>query len=381
MRAVILVGGEGTRLRPLTLTVPKQILPVVDVTMIERVLGGLAAYGVDEAVLSLGYRPDAFLRLFPDGSAAGVKLTYAVEPEPLDTAGAIRFAAEHAGIDERFVVVNGDVLCDLNLEELVRFHDARGALGTIALTPVDDPSAFGVVPTDPEGRVLEFVEKPPRASAPTNLINAGTYVLEPEVLERVALGRRTSIEREVFPALAATGRLFAMAGGDYWLDAGTPASYLQAHQDVLAGRYGKLTAHGEGARALSKGVWVVSGAVVTGEVRPASFIGRGCEVEAGARVSSSVLSRGSRVCSGAEVSASLLLPGAVVEAGAVVDSSIVGNGSVVHEGCSVLGLSVIGCDVSVAPGTYLDGARVPEGGGAPGSEAGAGAGTPLPARL
>ncbi len=153
MLAVVLVGGEGTRLRPLTLTTPKQMLPVVGVPMLERVIGHLAAHGVDRAVLSLGYLPDAFLETYPDGRAAGIELTYAVEPEPLDTAGAVRFAASRAGIAETFVVVNGDVLTDLDLTGLVSFHRDRGAEGTIALHPVADPSAFGVVPTDDDGRV------------------------------------------------------------------------------------------------------------------------------------------------------------------------------------------------------------------------------------
>ena len=199
MRAVVLVGGFGTRLRPLTLTTPKQMLPVGHRPMIERVVGHLADHGVDEAVLSLGYRPDAFIEAYPDDLCRGA-LTYAVEPEPLDTAGAIRFAALDAGIDDTFVVVNGDVLTDLDIDALVRFHRASGAEGTIHLTPVEDPSVFGVVPTDDDGRVVAFIEKPPRDEAPTNRINGGTYVLEPSVLDRIAGDRRVSIEREVFPA-------------------------------------------------------------------------------------------------------------------------------------------------------------------------------------
>ena len=148
MRAVVLVGGEGTRLRPLTLTTPKQMLPVVEQPMIERVLAQLAKHGIDEAVLSLGYRPDAFINAYPHGSAAGVRLSYAVEPEPLDTAGAIRFAADHAGIEETFIVVNGDVLTDLDVTSVIDFHRSHGAEATITLTPVEDPSSYGVVPTD-----------------------------------------------------------------------------------------------------------------------------------------------------------------------------------------------------------------------------------------
>ncbi len=237
-RAVVLVGGFGTRLRPLTYSLPKQMLPIIDRPMIEHVIAHLGAHGVTEAVLSLGYKPDAFAHAYPDGTCAGVELHYAVEPEPLDTAGAIRFAAEHAGITERFVVVNGDVLTDLDVTALMAFHDAHGAEGTIALYPVEDPSAFGVVPTEPDGKVIAFVEKPPRDEAPTNLINAGTYVLEPSVLGRIEAGRKVSIEREVFPAMVVDGGLYAMADESYWIDTGTPVKYLEAQFDLIDGRRG-----------------------------------------------------------------------------------------------------------------------------------------------
>ncbi|HZQ57946.1 MAG TPA: nucleotidyltransferase family protein, partial [Acidimicrobiales bacterium] len=181
MRAVVLVGGEGTRLRPLTYAVPKQMLPVAEVPLIERVLTHLVAHGVSDVVLSLGYRPDAFIEAFPDGTCAGASLAYAVEEQPLDTAGAIRYAAEVAGVAETFLVFNGDVLSDLDITALIAFHRDRGAEATIALTPVEDPSAFGVVPTAPDGRVQAFIEKPAPGTAPTNLINAGAYVLEPSV--------------------------------------------------------------------------------------------------------------------------------------------------------------------------------------------------------
>ena len=235
MKAVVLVGGEGTRLRPLTLSTPKQMLPIVGVPMIERVLAHLGSHGVDEAILSLGYLPDAFKEAYPDGQAAGIRLTYAVEPEPLDTAGALRFAATYGGIDDTFVVVNGDVLTDLDLGSLIAFHRQSGAEGTIALHPVPDPSAFGVVPTDDDGRVTAFVEKPPRDEAPTNEINAGTYVLEASVLDRISPSGRVSIERETFPAMVRSGVLFARADDGYWLDTGTPAAYLQANRDLVSG--------------------------------------------------------------------------------------------------------------------------------------------------
>ena len=236
MKSIILVGGMGTRLRPLTYEMPKQMLPLVGVPMIECVFEMLAPHGITEVILSLGYLPDHFIQAFPDGSIAGVKISYAVEPEPLDTAGAIKFAAEFAGVDDTFLVVNGDVLTDLDVTALLAFHRSHGAEATIALHPVEDPSRFGVVVTDDEGRVSAFIEKPPRDEAPTNLINAGTYVFEPSVLKRIDSGRKVSVERETFPVLAADGKLFAMADGAYWLDTGTPATFLQANIDVLNGR-------------------------------------------------------------------------------------------------------------------------------------------------
>src|SRR5207248_3164550 len=190
-------------------------------------------YGVERAVLSMGYRPDAFFAAFPGDRCAGVALTYAVEPEPLDTAGAIAFAARQAGVAETFIAVNGDVLTDLDVGTLVDFHRRRAATATIHLVPVEDPSAYGVVVSDDEGRVLSFLEKPARGEAPADLVNAGTYVLEPSVVDRIPDGRRVSIERDTFPGLVAEAKLFAMASDGYWLDARTPVTYLRANLDAI----------------------------------------------------------------------------------------------------------------------------------------------------
>ena len=356
MKAIVHVGGEGTRLRPLTLTTPKPLLPVAEVTMIERVLHHLAGHGVDEAVLSMGYRPDAFVVAFPEDRAAGVRLRYAVEPEPLDTAGAIRFAAEQAGLDEPFLVVNGDVLTDMDVSALIAFHQASGAIGTVSLTPVEDPSAFGVVPTDDAGRVLAFIEKPPVDEAPTNLINAGTYVLQPEVLDLVPPGRRVSVEREVFPQLAAEGSLYAMASDAYWLDTGTPEAYLRASADLLAGRRPGPVAPGAAER--EPGVWVIGGPVIDGEVTAPSLVGDAAFIAAGARVAGSVIGGGARVGRDAMVRDSVVLPGAVVGPGAVVDRSIIGEAAAVQEGARVEAVSVVGGGAVVASGSVLEGARV-----------------------
>lgn len=331
MRAVVLVGGFGTRLRPLTNTRPKQMLPIVNRPMIEHVVGHLAAHGIDDVVLSMGYRPDAFAAAYPSGRCAGALLHYAVEPEPLDTAGAIRFAALDAGIDGRFLVVNGDVLTDLDLTAFVAFHHARGAEGTIHLHPVDDPSRFGVVPTDDDGKVLAFVEKPPLDEAPTNLINAGTYVFEPSVLDRIPSGRKVSVERETFPAMAADGTLYACGGSEYWLDTGTPEQYIQAQLDLLDG------ARGTRVDGVDRSAVVSPDAVV---VR--SVIGPGAVVESGAVVEGSVLLRGARVRSGA-----------------VVTDSVLGESAEIAPGASVVGGTVVGDGEVVEGGVRLDGARVP----------------------
>lgn len=332
MIAVVLVGGLGTRLRPLTWHTPKQMLPVVDRPMIEWVLAGLARHGVDRAVLSLGYRPDAFQEAYPSGRCAGVELHYAVEPEPLDTAGAIRFAALDADVTERFVVCNGDVLTDLDVSALVAFHAERAAEATIALHQVDDPSRYGVVPTDATGRVEAFVEKPPPGEAPTDLINAGTYVLEPSVLGRIAPGRRVSIERETFPALVAEATLYAMDDrGAYWLDTGTPAAYLQAQIDVLDGRRGSAP----------------------------SGIDASAVLDGSASVTRSVLRLGVTVEAGATVRDSILLDGAHVGRDAQVERAIIGRGACIGAGAIVGDLTVLGDGVVVDPGTVARGVRIP----------------------
>ena len=353
----MLLGGEGTRLRPLTYTTPKQLLPVAEVPLIERVLTQLAGHGVDEAILSLGYRPDAFIDAYPEGVACGVRLLYAVEPEPLDTAGAVRFSADADDLDETFLVVNGDVLTDLDVTALVAFHRSHGALATIALTAVEDPSRFGVVPTDEEGRVVTFVEKPPAAEAPTNRVNAGTYVLEPEVLERIPLGGRVSIERETFPGLVTEGAVFARYDPGYWLDTGTPEAYLAANADMLNGRRARPPA--PGAEPVADGVWRLGHPVLEGVVRPASLVGDGAVVAARATVASSVIGAGCRVGPGASIEGSVLLPGAQIGERAVVRGSIVGRGAVVGRDCVLDPTCVVGEGIEVEDGLHLCNARVP----------------------
>ncbi len=329
--AIVLVGGFGTRLRPLTDSIPKQMLPIVNRPMIEHVLEHLADHDITEAVLSLGYRPDAFREAYPGSRHGPVRLEYAVEPEPLDTAGAIRFAARHVGVDERVVVCNGDVLTDLDITGLIGRHESAGAAATIALHRVADPSSFGVVPTEEDGRVRAFVEKPEPGTEPTDAINAGTYVLEPSVLDRIPDGRPVSIERVTFPELVETGELYAFTSDAYWIDTGTPANYLQAQLDLLDG---------------------VRGDALNG-VDPESQL-------AGATVRRSVIGERVTVGAGATVTDSVIMPGAVVGEGAEVIGSIVGPGARVGADAVVRSLSVLGTEAVVERGETLDGVKVPE---------------------
>ena len=332
MRAVVLVGGFGTRLRPLTSDLPKQMLPIVDRPMIEHVVGHLAAHGVEEVVLSLGFLPDAFRDAYSDGRCAGIPLHYAVEPEPLDTAGAVRFAAEDAGIDEAFLVLNGDVLTDLAVDELIVFHRASGAEATVSLTPVDDPSRYGVVPTDADGRVTGFVEKPPAGAAPCNWINAGTYVFEPSVIDRIEPGRRVSVEREVFPAMADEGVLYGLRSEAYWVDTGTPETYLGVQLDLLDG--------------------------VRGPAR--SGVDDAAEIHPGATVRRSVIGPGAVVAEGSRVCDSVVMAGSRIGEGAVVDGSLVGTDATIGPDAQVLGLSGVGHGAEVVAGEHLTGDCRPE---------------------
>jgi len=357
MKAVVLVGGEGTRLRPLTLSTPKQMLPIVEVPMIERVLGHLREHGIDEAVLSLGYLPGVFIDSYPEGLIAGIKVSYAVEPEPLDTAGAIGFAAAYGEIDDTFLVVNGDVLTSMDITKLVAFHRERRAEGTIALHPVSDPSSYGVVTIDRSGRVLAFVEKPPRNEAPTNLINAGTYVLEPGFLARVPIGRRVSIERETFPAMVEDGSLFARGDEAYWLDTGTAAAFLQANSDIIAERRGQPPC--PGSRKLLEDTWVTGSPTLEGEVIGPSFVGDGSVVMEGAVVARSVLGPGCVVEGSARVLDSVLLAGSRVAQKSTVTGSIMGAHSTVGERCDVRPVSVLGYGAVIPSGSVVDGERIP----------------------
>jgi mannose-1-phosphate guanylyltransferase len=322
MRAVVLVGGFGTRLRPLTFSIPKPLLPVANVRLLEHVIAGLGAAGVSEAVLAIGFKPEPFLEAFPDNVCAGVRLQYAVEPQPMDTAGAIGFAARYAGIDDTFIVVNGDVLTDIDYNELVSFHRERGAEATIRLITVDDPSQFGVVETDDDGWVQRFVEKPQPHESDSRNVNAGTYVLEPSVLTRIPENQPLSIERVVFPAMAEDHALCATVMNGYWIDTGRPETYLQANLDLIDGSRTRILA------SIAPKAQIAVSASITHSV-----IGEQAEIGEGSIVIDSVILPGARIGARARVEESLVM--GIVEDGSSVFRCVIGADGVVVSGSEV----------------------------------------------
>ena len=366
MKAVMLVGGFGTRLRPLTLDVKKELMPVANRPFLEHVLAHLAKHGVEEAILTTGYLAEAF-HSFPDDRTHGVKLTIVKEDEPLDSCGAVKNVEDL--IDGTFLVCNGDILTSLDITALVAYHRERDTLGTLALKAVDDPSAYGLVPIDDDGRIERFVEKPKSgADIVTNLINAGTYVLEPEALNYVPIGEPFSFEGGVrtggrvdvglFPLLLAEGEaLYGFVSNEYWLDIGSPAKYLQANHDVLGGLAGLDAPGAERDRA----IWIGRGAEVdpgVNLVAPVAIgenvrIGRGAVI--GPRTS---IGDDAEVGEDVTVSGSVLHEGVVLEDAVIVRDSTIGAGSSVGHGSEITG-AVIGARVKIGADNELrDGVRL-----------------------
>jgi mannose-1-phosphate guanylyltransferase len=320
VQAVVLVGGEGTRLRPLTSDLPKPALTLVDRPFLAYLVEWLGRHGVTEAVLACGFKPDVLRAALGEEEHGGVRLRYVVEPERRGTAGAIRFAAEELGdhLDERFLALNGDVLCDLDLSALLGAHEERGAQATIALHAVEDSAPYGLVRSGSEGEVLEFLEK--TGEAVPGEVNAGAYVLERSVLDLIPAGEEVSIEREVFPRLVGEG-LHGLLLDGYWVDIGTRERYLQASWDILERRVRTAV------RPTAPGLFVGAGAEIDAGavVGPRAVVGPGCRIAAGAEVRESVLLAGCEVGAGADVHGSILAPGAAVAAGAGLADTIVGR--------------------------------------------------------
>lgn len=351
MQAIVLVGGEGTRLRPLTYGTPKPMVPIMNVPFLARTLERLYEAGIRDVILPAGYMPQAITDYFGDGSSIGMKITYVIEETPMGTAGAVKNVEEH--ITGPFFVLNGDVLTSLDLKAMMAYHKEKGGLGALHLIKVEDPSAFGCVVHDESGRVSAFVEKPKREEAPTNEVNAGTYLLERAVLDMIPGGRNVSIERETFPKILADGNaLYAYTTADYWIDLGRPEHYLDAHRDILLGRMplqlepgisgsGAKNVHGDTVIApvhLDDDVVIEDGA----RVGPNVVLGKGCRVESGAAIRDSVLWDDVRV--GAD---------------ARIEHTIIASGSRVGRGATIGAGSVIGHDTTIEDGAVLEpGARV-----------------------
>lgn len=330
MQAVILVGGEGTRLRPLTSRRPKPVITLVDRPFLVYMLQWLRGHGVDDVILSCGFEPTKVREALGDGDGLGLKLRYVIEPEPRGTAGALKYADEQVGLDERFLMLNGDVLTDVDVTAQLAQHEATGAVGTLGLVPVDDPSAYGLVLCDPAHAVTGFLEKP----EPSQLdgidryyISAGIYVLQRSVLDMIDSGRNVSIEREVWPALVGHGLYGSHADGAYWMDIGTPERYLQGTFDILEGNVRTAAVERMGA-----GVTIAEGAQVGSLV---------------------VLGTGVTIGEGARVERSVVLDGVTIGAGAQLTDCIVAAGATIAEGAVVRGGAVIGEGVRVGPGNVL----------------------------
>jgi mannose-1-phosphate guanylyltransferase len=325
LKAVILAGGEGTRLRPLTLSVPKPVVPVVDRPFLRHQLDLLATVGVTEIVFSIAYQPARVQAAFGDGSALGRRIHYAVEETPLGTGGAVRNAEPH--LDDLTLVFNGDVLTDVDLPAVVAAHRRADAAATLVLTPVPNPAAYGLVEFDAAGRVQRFLEKPDPAQITTDTINAGIYVLRTSTLDLIPPGVNHSIERGFFPNLLRRGdHVLAYVHRGYWIDIGTPEKYLQVHRDVLHGRFPVRL---EGAPDARGGVVHPDARVDPGAQGAGPFyVGPGCRVEAGATLGpGACLAAGVTVRAGAHVEDSVVWTGTEVGPGARVQGALLGSGA------------------------------------------------------
>ena len=345
MKAVILAGGEGTRLRPLTLTTPKPVVPIVDRPFLRHQLDMLTRAGVSDVVFSLAYRPERIEAVFGDGQSHGKRIRYVVEKTPLGTGGAVKNAEPY--LDDVTIVFNGDVLTDVDLASVVGAHGASGAAATLVLTPVPNPAAYGLVEFDGGGRITRFVEKPDPAQITTDTINAGIYVLQTSTLALMPPAVNHSIERSFFPALLARGdRVMAHVHRGYWIDIGSPEKYLQTHRDILDGRF---QVDLDGA-PVARG-WVHPSASVSGSTLDGPFyVGPRCVVAPGARIEpGAVLTENVTVAPGARVRDSVVWSGTEIGDDSVVEGAL-------------LGARVrIGRNVRVAPGTVLgEGAVLPD---------------------
>ncbi len=351
MIAVILVGGFGTRLRPLTCTRPKQLLPLGNTTLIEYMIGRLAEQGFREIVLAIGYQPDALKEVLGEGEKLGVTIHYSLEDEPLGTAGPIRQAENYLRGSGRFLVLNGDIVSDMNYQQILDQHRSNQATASIALYRVCDPSRYGVVDITSEGQILAFIEKPSAGTAPSNLINAGCYVLEESVLDHIPLGRKVSIERETFPLLCEKGRVHGWEHKGLWIDTGTPASYLEANREILAAsQVGSsitrpMKEYSEGKYVQCYRPYIIGRHTKIGdycEIGPNVTLGRNVSIGANTRIRDAVI-----------------LNDAEIGEGVVLKDTIIGQGAIIGNKIRLEKFQLVGDRATVYPGAIVPpGARI-----------------------
>jgi NDP-sugar pyrophosphorylase family protein len=346
MKALLLVGGQGTRLRPLTIHAPKSIVPIFNRPFLHYQLDLIKQVPeIDEVILSLNYQPRRIEEVFGDGREAGIRIRYVVEPTPLGTAGAVRYAAR--GVDDTLVVFNGDVLTQVDLRGLIDFHKHRGARATIVLTPVENPTAYGLVETDAESNILRFLEKPKPDQITCNTINAGIYVLEPETFERIPENVAWSIERSFFPSFIERGETFlASIYRDYWIDIGTPEKYMQVHRDIMDGRYSMPPFNGKqglafvspGARVdpsvrLEGPLFVDDGCIVKAGARigPYTVLGRNCHVEEDANIAGAIVWAESRIAREAQLTDTIVGKAGEIGRNAQLHRGVLGDKSHIAE--------------------------------------------------
>ena len=337
MKGLILAGGKGTRLRPLTLNTPKPIVPVANRPFLLYQIDLMKSAGISEIVLSLSYQPRKIEDLLKDGADFDVLIRYAVESTPLGTGGAFKNAEEW--IDSTTVVFNGDILTSLDLKSVIETHRSREAVATLVLTPVDDPTAYGLVESDDEGRIHRFLEKPSMDEITCNTINAGVYVLEPSVLEHMPKGKPCSFERELFPTLLERDEpMYSVVTDSYWIDIGTPSKYLEVHRDILTGKFRspEIPSNGFDRDNLPKGAFVDE----------TSIIGEGMTIRENARIENSVIGSNCKIDAGAHILDSVIWSGNTIDADARVSGTLMGRGC------------YIGRAAVLSPGTVLGGKAV-----------------------
>ncbi len=349
-------------MRPLTTNRPKPLIPLVNKPFLDHILSLLRMHGITDVVLAMSYLSENFEKAYGDGSHLGMRLTYVREEEPMGTGGAIKNVESHLNPGETFVVFNGDILTDLDLTDMLRMHRDNGSVCSISLTPVDDPSSYGVVDLDDTGRIQRFTEKPKREEATSNWINAGTYILEPAALEYIPSGQHYMVERGLFPTLLSEGKpLYGYRTGAYWMDIGTPAKYLQAHADLLAERL-KYYIQPEGELFADK-VWtgegtsIHAGARLTGPV----VVGKNCRIDEGAALTGPVvLGDNCVVGEGAELQNMVAWDNVTFGSNSISHDCMIASNVSIGPGCHVEELSIVGDGASIeeairlAPGSRVE---------------------------